>query len=555
MTEPVVIRERARIAIELGESHFREFKSAVEGPPGQKANRTLKSIRTDVAETLVAFANADGGELLVGVEDNGEISGLQTFDSRELEAIEKASTERIHGDTPLRSVRLARLEIDKRTILYFSVPKSHEFVHLTSDGKCMQRRDLETIPISSEKIHFDRREIASREYHRGFVEGPQADALDLDLVRVVAEHISPGMSPEKCLQYLDLAEYSEGGLLLRRAALLLFAKDPTRWHPRLQIRIMRVDGTTIGTGRDYNVVADQPITGNVLTLIERGWDGLRPHLVQTRLGKEARFHATFMYPEYACREALVNSIAHRDYSQEGRGIEIYVFQDRMEVTNPGSLLSTIKLEDLLRLEGVHQSRNSYVSRVLREMGYMRELGEGVRRIFDLMKSNELSPPELSSGTESFTITLNHRAIYSQEESLWLDQFSDLGLSREQKAIVVLGRAGRVITPQDIWDTLGLVDTEHYRRLVASLQEFGVLKSTVDRRTAQKAARTKRIPVKQIPRFRVEPTNSSTTKTRRVDVDVTLTSTSKEITSREGKSGSGRRSGGPRTSHRQPRQGD
>ena len=60
MTQPVVIRERARTAIELGESHFREFKSGLEGRSGGKCKRNPRSIRTDVAETLVAFANADG---------------------------------------------------------------------------------------------------------------------------------------------------------------------------------------------------------------------------------------------------------------------------------------------------------------------------------------------------------------------------------------------------------------------------------------------------------------------------------------------------------------
>ena len=75
----VNLEERARTAIGLGERHFREFKTALHGPPNAKTPRPVKSIRRDIGEALVAFANADGGELLVGVEDDGSITGIDTL--------------------------------------------------------------------------------------------------------------------------------------------------------------------------------------------------------------------------------------------------------------------------------------------------------------------------------------------------------------------------------------------------------------------------------------------------------------------------------------------
>lgn len=72
-----------------------------------------------------------------------------------------------------------------------------------------------------------------------------------------------------------------------------------------------------------------------MRLVDDAWDGLRPHLVTTRFAEDAKFRTTYIYPEVACREALTNAIAHRDYSEEGRGIDIYVFDDRIEVHNPG----------------------------------------------------------------------------------------------------------------------------------------------------------------------------------------------------------------------------
>ncbi len=209
-----------------------------------------------------------------------------------------------------------------------------------------------------------------------------------------------------------------------------------------------------------------------------------------------------MYPELACREALVNAIAHRDFAEEGRGIEIFVFDDRIEVRNPGSLLSSVSMGDLLKLEGAHQSRNAIACRVLRELGYMRELGEGMRRMFDLMRVNELTPPELHSDGNSFSVVLRHNTIYNQQQLLWLQQFDEFSLTREQKAIVVLGMGGALVAPQDIWDNLGIVDTEHYRQLVKALQDLGVLTTQIPKKQAQNEAHRKRISVRKIARFRI-----------------------------------------------------
>lgn len=498
----IATAERARTAIELGESHFREFKSALEGRPGEKRKRPAKEIATDIAQTLVAFANADGGELLVGVEDNGEVTGLLGLSANELNILENAPTERVFKNTPLPSVKRQKIRVAEKDILYFSVAKSTEFVHLTSDGRCLQRSDLESVPVAAEMIQFDRKEKASREYDRKFVDGVTADDLDLDLVRAVANQVLKGMSPEKCLQYLELAEYGMSQLRYRRAALLLFSKIPTKWHPRLQVRILKVDGDEVKTGEAYNIVSDQTTQGNILTLVDAAWEALRPHLVQTKIDKHARFEQRAIYPELACREAVLNSIAHRDYADEGRGTEIYIFDNHLEIRNPGPLLTTIKIEDIVGKKGVHQSRNTYVARVLRELGYMRELGEGMRRIYDLMHSNELAPPKLVSASEGFSITLTNKAMYSPKDLLWLSQFDEFDLDRNQKAIVLLGQGGRVFSASNVWDAVGIVDTEDYRKLVDSLMRLDILQNEVERTTAKTQARRKKIPYREYPRYRI-----------------------------------------------------
>ena len=222
------LTERITIGIEVGESHFREFKSAcVRNTSGEFAPRGVKELCRDVAEALVSFANADGGELFVGVEDDGTITGIPHKEEL-VAAIKVAHQEYVHLDTPLPSPAVGDILLDGSRVIYFSVGKSTDRVHLTSDGRCLQRFDRGHRPISAERIIAAREEAISREYDRMFVDGVTTGDLDVELLGRVADRIAPGFSAEKLLQYLGLGEYGGVGLKYRKAALLLFAKDISR---------------------------------------------------------------------------------------------------------------------------------------------------------------------------------------------------------------------------------------------------------------------------------------------------------------------------------------
>ena len=500
------LKERVEIAIEIGESYYREFKTALEGKPGEKTPRDIKEVCYDIAKTLVAFSNADGGELFVGIEDDNTVTGLK-YKEDIITAILKAPEIYILKDTPVPLKRATIIDYNGLKVAYFSVEKGSKYVHLTSKGECFQRKDRESVPTASELIRLNREETISREYDRQFVDLAAVSDLDLELVQSVAKQISNNISPEKFLQYLELAEFDGNRLRLRRAALLLFAKHPTKWHPRSQVRILRVKGIEEKTGEDFNLMELAEVSGNIFLLYQNSWEALRPHLTETRFSKDGVFKNQIIYPELACKEALINAITHRDYSLEGRGIEIKVFDDRLEILSPGKLLSSITIKDLEELKGVHQTRNTYTARVLREFGLIRELGEGIRRMFDLMKSNELIPPKLESPNKSFIVSLFYKFIYNKEEKNWLDKFENYNLSREQKTVVKLGINGRLISAKDIWENVGIVDTEYYRQLIADLQKKGILISEIKKTAAQILAKKQRVSVKSIPRFKIILPNS------------------------------------------------
>jgi ATP-dependent DNA helicase RecG len=489
---PLTLQERVGATLALGESHFREFKSAFEGPPSEKHPRDPRAIRKDIGEALVAFANADGGELLVGVEDDGQVTGVHQSE-HVIETLLGAWKTHVHPDTPLEPPRVARVELQGKMVLYFSVEKGTALIHLTSDGRCMQRRDRESAPVPTEQIRFERQERLSREYDRAFVDGGDPSRLDLDAVEQIGEQIASGLSPEKILQLLDLAEFSGPGVRLRRAAVLLLAKDIRHWHPRCEVRILRVSGSELRAGREYNVISDIHVVGCILELLTKAWEEIRPYLVETRLGPDGRFEEQVRYPEDACREALTNAIAHRDYSIEGRAIEVYVFDDRLEVRSPGALLSTVTVEGIRSLRGVHQSRNTIVARTLRELGYMREMGEGFRRIFQLMRAHDLVEPELTADDQSFVVSLQHRSVFSEDDQRWIEAYEHFDLERDEEKALLLGRTEAPLSVQQIMDAVDLVDTEDYRALIERLQQKGLIQSV---------KRNSRDRTRRSPRWRV-----------------------------------------------------
>lgn len=502
MSEILLLSDRVANTIRQGESHFREFKSAIHGKPGEKRPRLAKNICQDIGEALVAFANADGGDLLVGVEDDGEVTGVP-HDADDISAMLRAPVTHVHSENSLPLSQAVRIRIDGQTILFFSVEKGTTEVYQLPDGRCVRRKERETIPEIAKRIILDRQELASREYDRQFADGVSLQDLDETLIQTIADGYLRGLGVERYLQQVGLADYTPGGLRIRMAAVLLFGKAIHRFHPRCQVRILKIAGTDLKSGEHYNVKTDEVVDGHIFSLLVNVWERLRPYLAyKTTFGADARFEQQFLYPEFACREAIVNAIAHRDYTISN-GIDIFIFDNRIEVKSPGALLSTVILADLRRLEGTHESRNSLIAKVLRENKFMRELGEGLKRIFEIMRENELDVPQLANEGNSFSITLPNKSIFSSQEEEWLLMFQQFDLSSLQKKIIVLGMNDAEISPKDIYKAMNSDNRNAYDKEVTGLRTKDLLVEIRTNPAATSIARRERIPKNQVPRFRVK----------------------------------------------------
>lgn len=406
MDDILLLADKVRNTLILGESHFREFKSTVEGRPGNKKPRLTKSICADIGEALVSFSNADGGAVLIGVEDDGTITGIP-HKEEEIQIMLLAINSHVYKDQQLPLNNASKLVLEDKIILYFSVNKGTTMIYQLPDGRCVRRKDRSTMPASIDQIQFERQEIKAREYDSQFVDGAIVTDLDLRLLQGIADQYIKGLSIERYLQQIGLAEYAQNGLRLKKAALLLFATDIDRWHPRSQVRILKIKGNKLEAGEKYNVISDDIVKGNIFELILKSWEHLRSYLAyKTEFGTNSKFEQKYIFPEDAVREVILNAIAHRDYSI-ANAIEIYIFNDRMEIKSPGALLSTLTIKNLYELEGSHESRNPLIASVLRENKLMREIGEGMKRIFSLMQEQKLEKPELYSNGLWFRVTFSN----------------------------------------------------------------------------------------------------------------------------------------------------
>lgn len=402
----------------------------------------------------------------------------------------------------LPMVYAQKIEIEGKTVLFFQVEKGATEIYQLRDGRAVIRKDKRTVPAKISRLQFERQEVLSREYDRQFVDGAAITDLDIALIQSLANNYLKGMTAEKYLQQLGLAEYSVSGLRLRRAAVLLFAKDVSKWHPRSQVRILKVNGNELLPGDKYNVVSDEIVFGNIYELASKAWEGLRPYLAQkTEFGAGGKFEQRYSYPEDACREALLNALAHRDYSNSN-GIEVYIFDDRLEIKSPGALLSTLKIEDLYALDNRHESRNSKIAYTLNVSKFMRELGEGMKRIFTLMSELDRKPPELYSNTNWFTVKLFNKPIYTPKQQEFLNLFSKYNLTNNQKKIVLLGIEGANIAQDDIYKAMNTRDRDTYDREVTRLRHLNILKQIRSNSSANFISKSKGISKGKVERFQI-----------------------------------------------------
>lgn len=345
-----------------------------------------------LAASMIAFANADGGLLAVGIEDDGRITGIDAH-AKNINEIPRVPFDFCRPSILIESEIVECIDCERMVnhILLVRIPQSNE-LHVNHRDEAFLR-----VGDKSKKLTFDERlqllyAKGARYYENEPVYGSTIDDIDMKVVAEYCNKIGYGKSAEEYIrQNKKYVVNVSGRKEMSGAAILLFGKNPQVFFERARVRFIRYEGTEARVGAAMNVVKDKIFEGRILELVEKTVEFVRSQVKEhTYLGVDAKFVTEPEYPEFVWKEMIVNAIAHRDYSIKGTDIQIKMFDDHITVESPGTLPGIVRLNNMREM---HFSRNPKIAGLLHEYEYVREFGEGVDRMYLEMKQAGLPEPE------------------------------------------------------------------------------------------------------------------------------------------------------------------
>lgn len=350
-------------------------------PEGQTFDRkSIKIAAKDLAVTVVAFANADGGTIAIGVSDNGTLEGIDHH-TQHLNELLRVPFDYCQPTVKVFPEKIPFKNEDGKTdhILLLRVAQSLK-VHANQKDEVFYR-----VGDKSKKLSFDERlqllyDKGEIIYESKPVFGASLKDIDLQLVHQYINLIGYSKSP---MEYLEenyqMIVKSGNDYKVSNAAILLFGKKPQNFFPRAQVRFIKYEGTEALTGAQMNVMKDVIFDGTILDMVRKSIDFVGTQIREhTYLGPDARFVTKAEYPEFVWKELIINAITHRDYSILGTDIQIKMFDDRIMVESPGNLPGLVRLDNMRHM---HFSRNPQIAEFLKAHKFVREFGEGVDRMY------------------------------------------------------------------------------------------------------------------------------------------------------------------------------
>lgn len=327
----------------------------------------------ELAKDLVCFANTDGGQLIIGVAKDRAIKGVDDPDSVNRDVDNVAFN---NCEPPITVVQEV-LDDNGRKVVVVNIPKGDRRPYRTNKGRyyvrtssgCRDasREELLRLFQATESLYYDETPLPRLGLHD----------LDMDTFEQYLEKVGLAgleIDPSRLLQNWALASDDHPTL----AGLLLFGRVPQKHIPFAQINAARFPGTDS---------AEEPLdrkdlTGRLLDIISEAERFLRLHLRTPHKIQDFKPEPKPEIPPAALREAVVNSVAHRDYTVQGP-VRLFIFEDRVEIHTPGKPPNTVT-EEAMRA-GVHVVRNPRIYARLADAGLVTRAGTGIRRIVNLVR--------------------------------------------------------------------------------------------------------------------------------------------------------------------------
>src|SRR3989338_1296711 len=377
----------------------------------------------DFSKLMCGFANTQGGMIIVGVNAKKVIIGIKE-DVDELQQKISASAQAVsHPLVPdiqvhtIEGKKIVAVVIQKAIDNTFHTFQGAIYVKVGSTLKKFEGNQLVDFLRSKQILCFD--EISS-----------DATLDDLDVGKIKEylktrnqEDFLKQNSVENFLLSSKLAT-KNGNLNIKNATALFFTKEPEKFFPQIEINIAQFDGV-----EPVKIISHQLIQSDPVSSIEKSLSFLKNNLSKSiQITDKSRRQEKFEYPLEVIREAIVNTIAHRDYFSRD-SIQIYLFSNRIEITSPGSLPIGLTKE---LFGALSVRRNPIVYRLLRDYEYVEGLGSGVPRMINGMREQNLKDPVFGIYEHFFRVIL-----YNEKSELKpVDGLEDLN-ERQQRAVEFL----------------------------------------------------------------------------------------------------------------------
>lgn len=391
--------DKVELLARQGESQTVEFKASTAQLQG-------------VVDTLCAFLNGQGGTVLIGIKNSGEIVGQNVTDNtkqeiaRELIKLEPAAKVDVHY-IPIKA--------NKKVITFQVNAGNHApYVH---DGRPYQRNESSTHRMSQH--HYKQLLVERGQLNHAWDDYPaphyDINSLDHEEIRntirdginenrIAAEVFS--YSIEKMLHYLKLTKNGK----ITNAAVVLYAKEVEPEYSQCLIRMTRYSGTT----KLANFMDSKHVYGNAFkTLSEVNYFTMR-HLPVASFFESNKFERIDKpaLPVLAIREAVINAISHRDYSEHSASISFAIFDDRLEIWNNGTLSSKLKINDLKK---PHESypRNKRIAKIFYSRGWVEKAGIGTLRMVEDCKKLGVPSPVFKEYSSGFSVVFKFKEPIGQ----------------------------------------------------------------------------------------------------------------------------------------------
>jgi len=402
-----------RALISKTESETLEFKKS----PGE---------HKEIIETISAFSNTKGGRIIIGVSKSGKLFGVELGK----DTIERLSNQISQNTDPKIHPRITVEKIKGKSIIIIEVKESPDHLVLAFGrpykrvGKSamrMSKDEYENLILEKhkEKIQFDTQICL-----RATLKDVDKEKLRWFLRKAKAErnyNIDPETPIKEALSRLILIQDDKR---LSNTAILLFGKDPQRFFPQVKIRAARFKGTA---GLDY--IDMKVLEGAIPELREKAMKFIMEHIRHGVFFDANRRYDKWEYPLRALEEVLNNALAHRDYFSNAE-IQLSIYDDRIEVWNPGELPKPLTPGDLKRK---HKSipRNKTLADKLFLIKYIEQWGKGTNRIIEEMLENNLPEPEFQNLSGGFEVTLIGPGKFFEKE-IEKEKLHKLEINQRQK---------------------------------------------------------------------------------------------------------------------------